>query len=300
MTLDNINKQEHMSENIQDKITKIQKQTDIKVNSYNIINSGADSQVIEINDEWIFRFPREADSIQKMEDRLNFLVDFVPPSTLQLPAPEYIGDDYIGYKKIPGTLLGPENIETLKNKDKQHIAEQLGIFLKKLHTFDSHNHNFQPGYHILRPEDYDQAPETLKEFLTHDEFKELEKRHKAIRKNPDNFVTPTSIIHGDFNFNNVLWDADSKEITGVIDWAESGRGIPAMDFIGIADFNDPKNDEFLKQILAAYGDENNRLFTQIKQNSIIETMNWFWWYYEKKQEDGQKVWIDKLKEVLNR
>lgn len=293
-------KQAHMSENIQDKIAKIQEQTDIKVNSYNIINSGADSLVLKINDEWIFRFPRETGSIQKMKDRLNFLIDFAPESTLQLPAPEYIGDDYIAYKKIPGNLLGPEAIKTLHEKDRQRIAAQLGLFLKTLHTFNSDNHNFQPGYHIMRPEDYEAAPKELRKFLTPEEFEELEARHKTIRENPDNFVNPTSIIHGDFNFNNILWNEESKDITGVIDWAEAGQGIPAMDFIGIADFNDPKNDNFLREILAAYGDENESLFNQIKQNSIIETMNWFWWYYKNNQEEGQKVWIDKLKKILNK
>jgi aminoglycoside 2''-phosphotransferase len=281
-----------MKENIQNKLNKIQTDTGIKINSHNIINSGADSILIEINDIWMFRFPKEKDSIKKMIDRLTFLSYFSKQSPLKIPDPKYIGEDYIGYKKISGIVIGSEGLKNLTSEDKQKIAKQLGKFLKELHNFEANSITFQTGYHIMRIEDYEKAPEILKDYLTPKEFEQLNIKHQEIKNNPDNFVTPSSIIHGDFNFNNILWNKEAKEITGIIDWAEAGLGIPAMDFIGIADFNDPKNDEFLKDILSHYGKSEDKLFIQIKQNSIIETMNWFWWYYKNNKEQCKKEWIN--------
>lgn len=43
----------------------------------------------------------------------------------------------------------------------------------------------------------------------------------------------TTLIHGDFGASNILWDPESKKVTGIIDFGGSGLGDPAYDFAGI-------------------------------------------------------------------
>src|SRR4051794_30155057 len=101
---------------------------------------------------------------------------------------------------------------------------------------------------------YDRAcPEPFATYLSADERRRLDARLEAVADNPTNLVEPTRIIHGDLYFKNILWDEASGAITGVIDWFALGLGVPAMDFIALADFNARRNDRFLQEILRAYG-----------------------------------------------
>lgn len=281
-----------------EKIESIKKATGLKINSPKVINRGSESLIIEINEEWIFRFPRSSVSKEKMSKRLNFLISFSKISPLKIPVPKYIEQDFIGYKKIPGQPLYPTNIEKLAKNEKLKIAKQLGLFLKALHNYKNKQINFDTGYLVMRKKDYSNCPEPITQHLNTDECKKLTARLKSIAKNPVNFEKPTIIIHGDLNFNNILWDQNKKIITGILDWSDSGLGIPAMDFIALADFNKKSNDQFLKDILSYYGSKNNDLFIQIKENAIIEVINWFWFYKEKKQTKNMARIIKKLKKIL--
>lgn len=281
-----------------EKIESIQKATGLKINSYKVINRGAESLIIEVNEEWIFRFPRSSIFKEKMRKRLNFLVSFSKISPLKIPAPKYIEQDFIGYKKIPGQPLYPTNIEKLTEKEKLMIAKQLGLFLKALHGYRNKQINFDTGYLVMRKKDYWNCPAPITQYLNTGECKNLTARLKSIAKNSENFEKPTTIIHGDLNFNNILWDPNKKVITGILDWSDAGFGIPAMDFIALADFNKKINDQFLRDILVYYGAKNDDLFFQIKENAIIEVMNWFWFYKEKKLTKDMARIIKKLKRIL--
>ncbi|MDO8592953.1 MAG: aminoglycoside phosphotransferase family protein [bacterium] len=281
-----------------EKIESIHKTTGLKVNSYKVINKGAESQIIEVNEKWIFRFPRNHILREKMEKRINFLVSFSKVSPLNVPKPKYIEHSFIGYKRMPGTPFYPTNIEKFTNKDRLKIARQLGLFLKALHSYKDRQINFETGYLVMRKNDYRSCPEPISQYLNTDECKNLTARLKTIAKNPGNFEKPTTIIHGDLNFNNILWNPNKKTITGILDWSDMGLGIPAMDFIGLADFNKKTNDQFLKDILTYYDAKNDDLFIQIKENAIIEVMNWFWFYKEKQLTKGLARIVKKLKKVL--
>jgi len=254
--------------------------------------------IIEINGKWIFRFPRNPISKENTKERLDFLISFAKKSSLKIPTPKYIENNFIGYEKIQGSHPHPTNIKKLSEKDKLRIAKQIGLFLKDLHNFKSKKINFDTGYLVMRKGDYETCPKEIAKYLDEDEIRVLETKLKAIENNPLNFKKPTSIIHGDFYFNNIIWNPDKKVITGVIDWANLGLGIPAMDFIMLADFNGNKNDKFLKEILKYYGAKGDDLFFQIKENAIIDTMNWFWSYYKESNSKGVAGMIKKLKKIL--
>lgn len=280
------------------KIEEIKKATNLKVNSHKVINKGGESLIIEINGEWIFRFPENPLSKGNIKEKLNFLISFSRISPLKIPIPKYIENNFIGYKKIVGKHPHPASIEKLSKKDKLKIAKQLGLFLKALHNFKSKEINFDTGYLIMRENDYNACPKEIAKYLNEDERKSLEVKIKAIKNNPLNFKKPTSIIHGDFYFNNIIWNPDKKVITGVIDWANVGLGTPSMDFIMLADFNKDSNNDFLRNILKYYGATGDDLFYQIKENAIIDVMNWFWSYYKESNQKGVEKMIKKLKNIL--
>jgi len=284
--------------NTKEKIEKIRNITGLEINSYKIINKGAESIIIEINEKWIFRFPRNLKLRKNTKERLNFLISFSKVSPIKIPEPKYIENDFIGYEKIYGKPLYPSNIYKLNNKDKNKIAKQLGLFLKTLHNYKNDYINFDTGYLVMRKKDFITCPKEIAKHLNAKEKKILETKFKVIKNNPLSFKKSTTVIHGDFHFNNILWDPQTKNITGVIDWSELGLGIPAMDFIMLANFNISKNDKFLKEILKYYGSDNDDLFFQIKENAITDVLNWYWTYYIEKNSKGMDRIIKKLKRIL--
>ena len=60
-----------------------------------------------------------------------------------------------------------------------------------------------------------------------------------------------------------------------------------------------KNDQFLKDILHAYGKDEVELFTQIKELSILEPLNYYWWYEKNNMPEGMEKIIMKLKTILH-
>lgn len=280
------------------KIEQIKKTTGIKIGSYKTINKGGESTIIEVDEKWIFRFPRNTIFKEKIEKRLEFLKYFPKVSPLNVPVPKYIGDGFIGYRKIPGTHISPTTIERLSEKDRFKIAKQLGLFLRTLHNFRSDKIKFDTGYLVMRKDDYKSPPKQIAKYLIPQEQKIFQSRFDQIANNPLNFIKPTAIIHGDFYYNNILWNPEKVQLTGVIDWNDSGLGIPAMDFIMLADFSKAKNDRFLREILSVYGVKDDNLFNQIKENYIIDVMNWFWTYEKEGKPKSKARMIKKLKRIL--
>lgn len=48
-------------------------------------------------------------------------------SPISVPIPKYVGEHFIGYKKIDGESLHPRQIEKLTKEDRLKIAKQLGM-----------------------------------------------------------------------------------------------------------------------------------------------------------------------------
>jgi len=56
---------------------------------------------------------------------------------------------------------------------------------------------------------------------------------------------------------------------------------------------------FFKAILSAYGAKDDSLFNQIKEDYVIDVMNWFWTYDKEGKPKSKARIIKKLKRLLN-
>ena len=285
-------------------IEAIASATGLQIHTYKILGRVSGNLVLEVNDEWVFRFPSARPSPDKTQKQLRFLASFAKRSPIAVPEPVYITDHFVGYRRLagvpfsPGDPFSPTGMDRLDDEDKQRIAKQLGVFLATLHRSRDTSIDFDTGYLTLREGDDRSTPGNFKEFLSARECRKLDARLEAIADNPANFVEPRWIIHGDLHFENILWDETKRVVTGVIDWSEMGLGIPAMDFIMLADFATNRNDQFLKDILHWYGGDDG-LFEQVKANAILDVMNWFWFYEAREDSAGVARSVEKLKSVLD-
>ena len=268
-------------------------------NDNNRVNYALIFITIDVNNEWIIRFYRNDVATRNTVKRIPFLKNFSKVSPLKIPCPEIHNDEFMAYKTIHGEHLSIYEIEHLDTLSRVKIAEQLGNFLKNLHNFSDDNINFPPEYFRMVRDDYNSYPKKIFDSLDTDERKIMDNKFKAIKNNDRNFITPTAIIHSDLHYKNILWDREKKKLNGVIDFAQVGLAITAMDFIQLTNFNTHKNDQFLKDILHAYGKDEVELFTQIKELSILEPLNYYWWYEKNNMPEGMEKIIMKLKTILH-
>ena len=66
------------------------------INTSRFLEHGAYNVIVEVNDEWVFRFPRPGSPRDHEQDRLHFLEGFAKVSPLSVPEPIYVTEDFVG------------------------------------------------------------------------------------------------------------------------------------------------------------------------------------------------------------
>ena len=204
------------------------------------IDDGWDNYVIEINKSLIFRFPRRVNIQQRLATDVRLLPELAKALPLPIPSLDYIatkpgndGPTFVGYPKIPG-----EPLLLRKTATHQGLAKQLGEFLTMLHRFpvrDAVNmgvpngtpKSWQHGYIDL----YTKVSSDIFALIKPSQRSTIEALWSSYLDNVANFRFEPVLVHRDLSGENILWNPDLGELTGVIDWSDSSIGDPAIDFV---------------------------------------------------------------------
>lgn len=201
----------------------------LDITSVNIHETGDDFLVIELNFNWMFRFPRSDASLKAMEKEIKFLSKFKTTSPLAVPDYQYLGDQYGGYPKILGNPLSFERFQDLSEENQSNTARQLGYFLSAVHNFPiddafkigisegwNGNHHYYGKYFLehvtpLLSTTARKRSTTCMETLLAEDFE-------------------SRVIHGDFYLpDHAFIDEDNHKL-GVIDFGDVTIYDPAHDF----------------------------------------------------------------------
>ncbi len=249
----------------------------LEIRSVEPITGGWDFLVLEVNEDLLFRFPRN----HLVKARLD--VEVAPLSELaaRLPVrvPEYRYDfaiekcspgRFVGYDKIPGLPLLPEMV-----KDRpQDIARQLGIFLSALHRFPvsrAKKAGVTGGDTQAWRGEYVAFYEWIQGNALHlmePHFREASVRlWNGFLEEDFNFTFTPVLVHQDLMPHHILYEKTDGRITGVIDWTDAVIGDPAIDFAGLIG---AFGDEFTDQIIECYnGDVTETLKDRARFYSAI-------------------------------
>ena len=212
--------------------------------SAEINRDGQYNDVLVINKRLIFRFAKVPSAIETLRREvalLHHLQDQVP---LSIPNPSYvhidtdvIGAAFVGYPMIPGIPLWRENFQAISNPEvRRRMALQLATFLKELHQVSIEGLGVglqiedRPAYWI---ELYAQIQQKLYPYMRSDARQEIRAHFEGFFANKARFEFKPTLRHGDFGTGNILYDAGSESIAGVIDFGGAGLGDPAGDFAGL-------------------------------------------------------------------
>jgi aminoglycoside 2''-phosphotransferase len=110
------------------------------IQSSHKLGEGVMSVAILINDEWVFRFPKNQEGANDLEKELKIMPHLAKCITLAIPRFEYVGKQenglpFVGYRKLPGDILGEDALFFLPKGDQKQIARQLAQFIDELSAF---------------------------------------------------------------------------------------------------------------------------------------------------------------------
>ncbi len=207
-----------------------------------------------VNEEWLFRFPKNADASKNVTKEMRLLKELA--CDLPVPVPSYpfqaLGGvlDYPwsfgGYRFIRGQPplqeVPPADGDWVGLANPVKVAPVLASFLDSLHSFPVERAAALgvPGlgrswwlthYRASFARDL----ERLRPYLSLVEVSALEESIGGFLADEGNFAFQPVLVHHDLGPYNILVAPETGEITGVIDFEDAAIGDPAFDFTGILD-----------------------------------------------------------------
>jgi aminoglycoside 2''-phosphotransferase len=222
---------------------------DLEIHHLVSIESGQFNQILLVNNELVFRFPRYVHSMDQWEIRQSMLDDIRPQ--LPLPVPEIIyqspnnhipGEVFSVLRMIPGIPLYRDRLAAIDNEDVlQHLAEQAAGFLKALHSIDVKGRKGTvPVEDPLEFYEhfYKEVRTTLLPKMRHSARLETEVFFEQLLSFLRNNPYQPCLIHNDFGGSNILYDEDRQQLSGVLDLNSLCLGDPAVDVASLSTYGD--------------------------------------------------------------
>jgi aminoglycoside 2''-phosphotransferase len=206
---------------------------DITIHSLNIIETGWDHLVVEVNGEWIFRFPRAEWSVANLKREKQLLDYLKNPITLSIPHYDYFGNDtaFVGYRKISGSSLNQQTYLSFDLDTRHAIAKTLAVFFTQLHQAVSIEQALKWGYIIYDPP-FERIESDLSGTVSVDINKMIQEAVAYVKKHPSK-QQDLVLLHKDVNGDNLTLDIGTGQIIGAFDFSDAAIGPYSWEFAGL-------------------------------------------------------------------
>jgi aminoglycoside 2''-phosphotransferase len=209
---------------------------EVFVSSISVNREGLLNDVVIINEEIIFRFPKHEYAFKHLKDEARILRLLKNHITLEIPSLIYESHDCLAYRMIPGESLRRDMLMKLPDSDQQAIADQLAGFLKELHGAPTKVTDFElpMADALMKYEGWVNAYERIREkvfplMLPH-ACDWVEEHFESHFSDKANFEYELRLVDTDIPPYHILFDRQRKRINGIIDFGCAGLGDPAIDF----------------------------------------------------------------------
>ena len=205
------------------------------------LGEGWGNHLCLVNENLVFRFPKDSDSEQQLLHEIELLPILAPLLPLAVPRYSHIAPSsaafaytFVGYPLIPGTALSQEP-EAIRQASWWQPA--VGEFLTALHgiPIDAIATVGLSGYSTAAAwlEACRSAQARYRQwvfpFLTPIQQQAVAHYLRSVLADARMLSFTPVILHQDFGFHNLLVDIESRTVTGVIDFGSCTSGDPALD-----------------------------------------------------------------------
>ena len=209
----------------------------LEVRTASINNEGLVNQIVVVNGERVFRFPRAEWAKEALQHEARVLRLMQARTLLALPAYDYESVEMASYPFVQGEIMTRNWLLRQSTADQETIAQQLAGFLQAMHTTPAHmlaEHAIRQSDTVRGREDwlklYEQVQEHLFPYLmaharewVHELFGFVVADEAAMAHEP-------VLMHGDLSCYHLLRSADVPRLHAVLDFGTAGLGDPACDF----------------------------------------------------------------------
>ena len=235
----------------------------IEVRTMRLDKEGLVNDVVIVNEEFVFRFPKSDYGFERFESEIKLLRLLEGRLTLAIPKPFYVGEDCMAYRMIPGETLRPDLLLRMAEDDQQEVADQLAQFFRELHGFpleETAGLELPSADALMKYEGWVNAYERIREKVfplllpyLRDQLTEHFESHLAAR---ENFEYELRMVDTDIPPYHIMFDYERRRVNGIIDFGCAGMGDPAID-LGVIMYN--YGESFLRRFYKTYPEAESYL-----------------------------------------
>lgn len=222
------------------------------------ILSGWDNTVLEVNGEYVFRFPRFRESEKNLRKELRILPVLSKYLSTRVPKYEFVWKGnrgyphwFAGYRRIDGI---PVTIGAFRKAWTKSLAVELGRFLNELHSLKIPRNRLKSVAHYTPKEWvklhrllHSRVKRIVYPLLDRDTRRQTEAFWKRLLRESRELTFDPTLIHGDLTDRNILIDPRRQKLTGIIDWSGPLFSDPAYDFAGLYEINPTLGEKTLEE-----------------------------------------------------
>ena len=229
----------------------------LKVARSTRILTGWDNIVLEVNGKYIFRFPRFPASEEHLRTELKILPFLGKRLPVEVPNYRFVcrgvGQElgwFAGYPKTPGE---PLTVGGFRLAWTENLSESFALFVRELHSLDTTGRELSVLPRRSSKETADSLRKTRSRIrksvyplLNSSMIAQVERFWASLLQDFDNSRFGPVLVHGDLTSRNILVDRTGK-IRGILDWADTFVGDPALDFAGLFEVNRSLGERVLRR-----------------------------------------------------
>ncbi len=193
-------------------------------------------EVLIVNRERVFRFPRGEwgrRSIDQELKVLKLLIDRVP---VDIPCVDYRDEVMVSYRYLDGRPLTAAGWDQMEEETRQVIAHQLAGFLEVMHETPAAvlNHGEIGRSETVRSRQewqalYENTRETMFPYLMATARDWVESLFAPMLTDPEFLAYEAALMNGDIGTYHLLFDESRGRLSGILDFGTAGLGDPAAD-----------------------------------------------------------------------
>lgn len=200
---------------------------DLRIETIRWFGEGRMSTAVLANGQLVFLFPKHQESANDMMKQIDILPRLSRWITAAVPQFEYVGTfntmPFVGYRKLPGIILGEDELLHLPLDKQSLLAKELAEFLNQLHAFPvgQAKESCVPAKDLYKEymEMYEKVSQRIFPLMEANLQQHVMMQFEHFFRNARSGYIPT-LIHADLSPDHYVVDPIDHHLTGIIDFGD--------------------------------------------------------------------------------